>query len=119
MSEHTPEELRRKIAELDGWRMDEAWDSPMGTGLVAPKGDHVLDVPDWPGDVGAAMTLCVEIGAQRHEQVLVCPPEPPLETIACFMDGENEEISAHGASPAEALARLALAALEAQAVMND
>jgi len=69
-------------------------------------------IPNWPADDGAALALCRKIGA-RHNYELVFNPELSPVTVA-FQDARSEETALYlsGATPAEALVRLALAALE-------
>ncbi|MHC4646798.1 MAG: hypothetical protein ACYTBJ_14970 [Planctomycetota bacterium] len=118
-------ELRLKIAKLRGWRMDEAWDSPADTGLCAPKGDYVLSVPDWPNDPGAALALCLEIGKiDLFDRLILKLWNRPKGTYLALFERLAEEkprpvlYRGEGETPAEALARLAYAALD-EAVRDE
>lgn len=126
VSEMTPEQVRRAIAErhqgsyvekrgsvwavvIDGITVREytkrAW---------AEK--HLLaQIPDWPNDSGKALELCLEIGARysftldmvqdKHGVSALFRPIPKIYIVRA-----NEA----GATPALALSRLALAALEGE-----
>lgn len=130
--------LRREIAEALGWRRDlreepiikygqydhsiegyqtlTIWIAPGGTEhQVSPLYSELLPFPDWPGDLGAALALCLEIGQQHSYDVLISHVGDPLEYMASFKPGTHLCTGFH-TTPALALSYLAHAALKAQAV---
>ena len=133
MDELTIGQVNRRIAELLGWRqevhplpgwshdsdrMKSAWIAPDGTRIEG----HYFDTPfpDWTHDPCAALALCFKI-ARGHELSIwtwdvTLIPYMDGQVIARFVNQTRVPFSS-GKCPtaAEALARLALAALEAEA----
>ena len=121
----TKEDLRRKIAEVLGWtevailtaqEIHPSSPAPILILMGVPPGaDRRLKVPDWPDDPGAALALCLEIGEVAIGEERGDPQVgAPHGYFAHF--GNNPRGVKYATTPSEALARLALAALEAQRV---
>lgn len=138
----TGEQINRRIADLLGWntRRTETgigmkWelidpdDGPVYVRLGAPHQHSVSSwfdtedlawqrLPNWSNSVEDALALCSEIAREKSYGIHIDPL--PLhdnwesDTYAAFWTG-GVAYSAVGDGEAEALARLALAALEAQA----
>ena len=147
MADHTNEQLRRAIAELDGVRIEialdkdpdvynvyhkenylgatfgdtieEAWECALSVdgGVFSDCGARLVGIPDWPGDLGDAMTLCLEIALANNWSVSVTPYSNDT-FVAEFDHARSEEHIAHAISETDALslANVAYAALKVQAV---
>jgi hypothetical protein len=123
-------QLNRAIAQRLGWSM---WDingvylelhDPMGNaitrlGLDKDLAWRVPAVPDWAHDAGLALALCLELGRKDFWQhVEIYQEDYTIDGlyVAHFTwrdsDGYNVGHYAEGKTPAEALARLALEAIE-------
>lgn len=76
-------------------------------------------IPDWPGDLGDAMTLCLEIALPNNWSVSVTPYGNST-FVAEFTDAKTDEHIADdiGETDALSLSRLAWIALKALAVQH-
>ena len=101
---------------IEGFQMIMLWIAPNGTEhQVGALYSESLPFPDWPHDPGAARALCLEIGEVAIGEERGDPQVGvPHGYFAHF--GNNPRGVKYATTPSEALARLALAALEAQAV---
>ena len=125
-------DVRRRIAEALGWRTEQEtvaiyfggdYNRPTGETRIIDRWIHDRhpgeSLPDWPNDTDAALALCLEITRPLDYELVIfaSPPSDPLTVHAAIQDyvpavGRDESLySSNGATPAEALARLALAAL--------
>ncbi len=128
-------ELRRKIAEALGWgvRKSRGLDGRDRYALHTPDGAnsgyrymredaawHDKMIPDWPGDVGTALALCLEIARDRGWTL--CTQPVRIGIVCWFVDPDTDQVfppyhtsqfpGVYADELAEALARLALVALE-------
>lgn len=115
-------ELNRAIALALGWRVERF---PGDVYIVhSPDGDENRYVKaawawkyvefhtrDWAHNHGAALTLCLEISADLSYDMVIAHGPPDKSYIAEFERMTKDIHIASGDTPAEALARLALAAL--------
>ena len=118
----TTDELRRKIAEALGYKevpyeADKffAYWQDHET-LLSYYDEDQLDkagVPDWPGDKGDALDLCLEIGAVAIGEERGDPQVgAPHGYLAHFVN--NPKGAKYATTPALALSELAYTALSAQ-----
>ena len=129
-SELSPEELRREIAEALGYKEVADYfpvSDRTGYTLVDKDGKAVGhgynywiegeawgDCPDWPNDLAAALTLCLEIAGP--ERIIGIGKWFSGDCSAGLMVGPDNEstLSARADTPALALSRLAYEALRAK-----
>lgn len=73
-----------------------------------------MRIPDWPNDPGAAIELCLEIAKRSDMELRVSPAKHGIAVSFSPLGLGHIRWSyeAAGTTPAEALSRLALAALE-------
>jgi len=139
MTERTNDEVRRAIAEALGWRCEvtegggrkliRPGQSPLYAKWQADLAEKMFwdEVPDWPNDPGAALALCLEIARERGWTLFQQPVR--IGVVCWFADPDTDQVfppyhtsqfpGVYADEPAEALARLALAGIEAQAVSDE
>jgi hypothetical protein len=71
------DELRKKIAELNGWT---EIDEPVYGEAKSPDGEYKpwCYIPEWPTDIGVAMELVDEAQAEPHLQVFSLERVPSI-----------------------------------------
>ena len=137
VDELTPEQVRRELLALEGYRLEkaidkdpdvwnayhrdryigatfggsleEAWTTALDNGLYSDDGGHNDEqLPNWCEDTGAALDVCMKIGGGVYI-------EPDGEGFWCCFPKDDETINwhaqAHGTTIPDALARLAHVAL--------
>jgi hypothetical protein len=128
--------LNLALAFAQGWRLEKVGARYI---ITAPDGKQEMyqkkawaearilkQCPDWSSDVGAALALCLDIGAHMQPRHAAGAADLGGRAIAYFLqphtvytggafNGFTSTLAAEGDTPALALARLALAALTQEA----